>query len=121
MGVVEGVYASKFNLKTSLQLAGLHDILLYQFTRRGYTVGVPAAKSAKKFATGNGNASKAGMFSAAREHLGITVGNHDEADALWLCAMGVYTIGGHINHWAAPAVPTAIDWIPGRPGQLLGV
>lgn len=43
-----------------------------------------SASEVKKFATGKGNASKDQMILAAKEKLGYTGDNHNEADALWI-------------------------------------
>lgn len=97
--LIEGVYASRFGGRTSLDLAGLHDVLVYEFTRLGIPVGVPGIKGNKAFATGNGNADKKAMVAAARTLLGVIVANHNEADALWLATMGAVDMGGHTNLW----------------------
>jgi len=90
--VIEGVYQSGFG-RVSLDLAGLHDVLVYEFVRYGARVGVVAAKSAKLFATGDGAADKKAMLLAAKLLLGRQVSNHNEADALWFMTMGVYWMG----------------------------
>lgn len=97
--MVEGVFASRFGGRTSLDLAGLHDVLVYEFARRGIPVGEPQATSNKRFATLNGDASKKDMVAAAKALLGITVANHNEADALWLAVMGLVAMGGQLNNW----------------------
>lgn len=84
VAVIEGVYLNRFVGRTSLDLAGLHDVLVYEFARRAHPVGVPANKSNKLFATGNGNADKKAMVAAAKRVLGVVVANDNEADALWL-------------------------------------
>lgn len=136
--IVEGVYANKFGGRTSLDLAGLHDVLVYEFTRRKIPVGIPANNSNKKFATGSGKATKGDMVAYARAPLGVTVANHNEADALWLAMMGVVSMGGQLNGWPprsedlrsdhpimvanqlnrADAL-AKIDWVGGWPGLLL--
>lgn len=133
MGMVEAVYQGGFG-RTSLDLAGLHDVLVYEFHRRGIRVGTPSPRALKKFATQDGNANKRRMVNEARIALGITVGNDNEADALWLAAMGVVAMGGQvINSWPhAPDHPLAVKdqqsradtlakvtWIGGEPGPLL--
>jgi len=49
---------------------------------RGYS-----ASEIKKFATGNGNASKELMIKVAQEKLGYTGTDNNEADALWILAL----------------------------------
>ena len=133
LAIVEGVYQGGFG-RTSLDLAGLHDVLVYEFHRRGVRIGVPAAKSVKLFATQNGNANKKDMVAFARTHLAVFVANHNEADALWMAAMGVVAMGGQVhNSWPpisdepeyvaeqrvrAHAL-SKVTWIGGEPGLLL--
>ncbi len=54
-------------------------------------VSVPPA-SLKTFATGRGNADKTEMVIAARDRLGYTGVQSDEADALWLRELALHTI-----------------------------
>lgn len=55
---------------------------------------VPVAPgSLKVFITGNGRASKDEVVAGVQHHLGRTVRNHDEADAVTLAAMGAYAAG----------------------------
>lgn len=89
--------------RTSLDLAGLHDVIVYGFHARRVPVAVVVPQHLKQFATANGAANKAAMVEAARALLGISVTNHDEADALWAMALGVVCGGGRINEW--PPVP----------------
>lgn len=49
---------------------------------------VPPSKL-KKFATGKGTADKTAMVVAARDRLGWTGMDHNQADAIWLRAMGL--------------------------------
>lgn len=59
---------------------------------RAFLIWVPPA-TLKLYATGKGNASKAEMLTEAVRRLGY--GGHDdnEADAMWLCALGLDVIG----------------------------
>ena len=52
-------------------------------------------KLLKKYATGNGNATKPEMVLAAQRHLGYTGTDHNCADAMWLRAIAIdhYTPG----------------------------
>lgn len=54
---------------------------------------VVAPGSLKKYATGRGDAKKTPMVVAARERLGILTEEDDEADALWLRAVGRELLG----------------------------
>lgn len=122
--MVEAVYQGRFG-RTSLDLSGLHDVLVYEFVRRGIRVGVVSPKTLKSFATGGGAASKKEMLAAAQASLGVKCANHNEADGLWLATMGVVAMGGTINGWPTEADENrahALDqvtWIGGPPGLLL--
>jgi Holliday junction resolvasome RuvABC endonuclease subunit len=59
---------------------------------RGYS-----ATEIKKYATGKGNASKALMISAARERLGYTGEDDNEADALWLLELAKFDYNAAIS------------------------
>lgn len=50
-------------------------------------------KTLKLFATGKGNADKETMRDAARDRLGYSGRDHNEADALWLRAAGAEILG----------------------------
>lgn len=51
------------------------------------------AASLKTFATGRGNADKIAMVVAARDRLGYEGENDNEADAIWLCELGMRIAG----------------------------
>lgn len=118
LALVEAVHMSRNKTgRTSLDLAGLHDVLVYSFYTRGITVGVARPQCGKILATGKGNASKADMVVACANEFGLTVANDDEADAAWLMAAGVVSGGGTINGWPSTwdktraAQLTKIDWV----------
>lgn len=77
------------------QLTGIIRASLYD---RDVPFIVVTPATLKKYATGTGNAGKAQVLSNARERLGYQGYSHDEADALWLRAIG----------WAVLDVP-AVD------------
>lgn len=54
----------------------------------GFPLAVAPPPNVKKYATGSGNADKDKMVLAAARHFDWFAGNNDEADALWLCAVG---------------------------------
>jgi Holliday junction resolvasome RuvABC endonuclease subunit len=130
--LIEAVYNSTYG-RVSLDLAGLHDVLVYEAISKRATVGVVPAKSAKAFATQKGDASKQDMVDYARMLLGVEVANHNEADALWFATMGVVAMGGHHNHWPPQSDhPVAVanqknrlenlskvTWIPSAPTEML--
>lgn len=74
-------------------------------------VDVPPA-SLKKYATGKGNANKGEMLAAAIRRLGYEGASDNEADAMWLRAMGLDALGCPVvklpeTHRAALA---KVDW-----------
>lgn len=94
--------------------AQLHGALKYAMYERGCPppVLVPPA-TLKTLACGKGNADKTAMVVAARDRLGYTGTNCDEADALWLLEAGLQ----HLGHPAAVKLPAThlraldkIDW-----------
>lgn len=87
IAVIEGYsYGSRNSRQHSIGEAGglvRHSLWAQNIT----TVEVPP-KTLKKFATGNGNASKQDMIEAAAEKFNAEVSS-DEADAMWLVAVGI--------------------------------
>jgi hypothetical protein len=79
-------------------------------------MGIPYALVApaqvKQFATGNGGADKFAMVEAARQRFGDLAGwrplSPDEADALWLAAMGAQWLGEPVA--ALPQAQRAVVW-----------
>ncbi len=100
--VIEATYLHKVKGNSPLMLAGLHASIQDAAWRRNLPVVTPTPAQVKQFATGNGNASKNQMMDAAKLHLGLSVGNHDEADALWLMAMAVYHYGWSVDSAQLP-------------------
>lgn len=99
VAIVEAVYMSKFKGRSVLDLAGLHDVIVYALHARGVTVGVAVPQCPKILATGKGNATKPQMVVAAYADLGVEVGTQDEADAAWLMSAGVIAGGGKVYAW----------------------
>jgi Holliday junction resolvasome RuvABC endonuclease subunit len=102
--MIEAVHMKRLKGRTPLDLAGLHDVLVYGFHARQITVGVVYPQGPKVMATSKGNASKTDMVDAALSELGLQVGNSDEADALWLMVMGVVAGGGTVRGWGGHAL-----------------
>lgn len=126
VAIVEAVHMSRLQRgRTALDLAGLHDVIVYGLHARGVTVGVASPQCAKVIATGNGAASKARMLEAAEQQFAITVANTDEADAAWLMAAGVVAGGGQVRGWptlfdqARADTLKKIDWIGSYPPDWL--
>jgi Holliday junction resolvasome RuvABC endonuclease subunit len=105
-------HALKF-VHTTVQLGELRGVLLQHAWEAGVTVFDIAPKAVKKFATGNGNASKDQVMDAAVMH-NSQVGNDDEADAWWLWVIGMIQWNhGHEGVLLTDerkAVLAAIDW-----------
>lgn len=72
------------------ELGGVIRLALHE--RRVPFVDVPPA-SLKKYATGKGNANKGEMLAAAIRRLDYDGASDNEADALWLRAMGMDALG----------------------------
>jgi Holliday junction resolvasome RuvABC endonuclease subunit len=100
--VIEATYLHKVKGNSPLMLAGLHASIQDAAWRRNLPVVTPTPAQVKQFATGSGGASKGQMMDAAKLHLGITTSNDDEADALWLMAMGVYHYGWTVESAQLP-------------------
>ena len=62
----------------------LHGVLKIFCEDSGMVYRAYSAAEIKKFATGKGNAGKPAMIAAAKEKLGYTGSNDNEADALWI-------------------------------------
>lgn len=77
-----------------IERAGLLALVRYGCDARGVPVALINPKTLKKFATGHGGAGKGDMVGAARSELKALPHNDNEADALWLAAMGCYQYGG---------------------------
>jgi Holliday junction resolvasome RuvABC endonuclease subunit len=65
----------------------IRGVLLFAAARFKIPWAVVNPLTLKKFATGNGHASKSQMVAAARTRLEIKVDSDDEADALWILAL----------------------------------
>jgi Holliday junction resolvasome RuvABC endonuclease subunit len=76
--------------------AGLLALLRFGADARMIPLALVHPRTLKAYATGNGNAKKADMFASARGILLDSCANDNEADALWLMAMGLdhYRDGG---------------------------
>ena len=84
LAIIEG-YAYG-TLHAAASQAELGGILRWHLWRQGISVLELAPGTLKKFATGDGSASKTAMVIAARDRLGYDGLSDDEADALWLRA-----------------------------------
>lgn len=95
--------------------AGLWWMLVDLADARMCTIVQAAPNVLKKFATGNGNASKADMRMALYKRAGIDISNDDAADAWWLRQAGLHILGDR----SAVALPkTQLAALGGLRGQL---
>jgi crossover junction endodeoxyribonuclease RuvC len=72
------------------ELGGVVRLALYE---KGIPFVEVSPGTLKMFATGRGNASKVEVLVAARDRLGYTGTNDNEADALWLWQLGLHHTG----------------------------
>ncbi len=68
--------------------AELRGAVTLALSEKNKAIAVVPPACLKLFATGKGNAKKSVVLAAAREKLGYTGKDDNEADALWLLAMG---------------------------------
>jgi crossover junction endodeoxyribonuclease RuvC len=82
--------------------AGLWHAVTIMIYKAGIPLAVVPPSTLKKFATGNGAASKIDMCVAAANRFGLESVNKDEADGLWLAAAGLQHYG-----WPMVRLPQA--------------
>jgi hypothetical protein len=89
--IESGVYRSQQAFPAGI----LHGIVRHwlRMHRPASRVVLVPAKTLKVYAAGNGNADKTAMVVAARDRLGYDGLENNEADALWLRALGMELIG----------------------------
>jgi len=75
------------------QLAGLWWLITWHFARARLPFAIVPPSLLKKYATGLGNASKDQVLMATARRFPDFAGGNDEADALWLAAMGADRLG----------------------------
>ncbi len=66
----------------------MHGVVRLTLRQVGHTEMLVQPATLKKYATGKGNASKGEVLAAAIRRLGYGGADHNEADALWLRAIG---------------------------------
>lgn len=90
--VIEGYAYARANQAHQIgELGGVIRLALHE-AGIAYVEAAPAAL--KKYATGHGNAGKGEVLAAAIRRLGYQGHDDNEADALWLRAMGMDQYGG---------------------------
>lgn len=95
LAVIEG-YANAAQGSSLLDLAELGGIIKWQLYHADVTFVVIPPAQLKIYATGTGQANKAMMVSSARERLGYERHDDNEADALWLRALGLDLLGAPV-------------------------
>lgn len=90
LAVVEDLPTHAYGAGKTGTVHGVVHLLLFQHAIPVLTV--PPA-TLKKFAVDRGNASKAEMLIAAVKHLGYDGHDDNEADAMWLWALGCQVVG----------------------------
>lgn len=91
--VIEG-YSFGSKSDTLTQLAELGGIVRWEvLRRRGLPALIVPPQTLKLYATGKGSGTKTPVVVAARDRLGYGGVNDDEADALWLRALGLDWLG----------------------------
>lgn len=105
--VLEGLaFDAHDNKRLQAQLTGIVRHTLFR-ENKPFIVVPPA--TLKKYATGMGNAKKMTMFASATKRLGYDGESFDEADALWLRAIGWHLIMGEPIVELPKAHTAAID------------
>lgn len=91
---IEGYsFGSQWNLAQLGELGGVVKLTIWTVGIVYYTI---APNTLKKYATGNGRASKEEVVANARERLGYQGYDNNAADALWLRALGRAYLGDPI-------------------------
>lgn len=93
--VIEG-YSYGSQGRAVVSMGELGGIVRYMLWREAWRYIEIAPGTLKKYATGKGNAGKNAMLIAARDRLGYTGEDNDQADALWLRAAGHEVLGDPI-------------------------
>lgn len=113
--VIEGLPSARALAAGALGM--LHGVVLERLVlNAGVKPAFVSVSTLKKYATGNGNASKELMVAAACTHLGLTNSSDDEADARWLALIGM-----HLKGWQPLLDPQRLSllagvfWPEGRP------
>ncbi|QBI19367.1 hypothetical protein ER308_07280 [Egibacter rhizosphaerae] len=109
VAVIEG--AAYLRTNRAYELGELSGVVKLWLHSHGVPYVVVQPKRLKKYATGNGNADKAAMVSAARDRLGYGGRSDDEADALWLWHLAGEAFGLVASpHGERSRVVDEVDW-----------
>jgi Holliday junction resolvasome RuvABC endonuclease subunit len=119
LAVLEGVaFAAKGN--ALLDLAGLNTLIRHELWRASIPYAQVAPTQLKLYATGSAGASKQQVLTAALRRMPLVdVDGDDQADALWLAAMGCDWLGSPLCKVpeAQRAVLSAVHADKGRRGK----
>lgn len=119
LAVIEGYsYGARGN--ALFELAELGGIIRWELHKSGIPWLVVPPSSLKRYATGKGTANKTAMVIAARDRLGYERTDDNEADALWLRAIGLDLLGEpvcslpivnrNVLHGLTFPVGVEVDW-----------
>jgi crossover junction endodeoxyribonuclease RuvC len=113
--LIEGAAFGRPN--NAFVLGGCWYVVTHELWKQGWPYVVVPPACLKKYATGKGGAKKEAVaFEAVRRFPDVQLRNNDEADALWLAAMGADWLG-----WPQVVVPllnrTALDSIQTWPDR----
>lgn len=92
VAAIEGVFKGAKG-RQALDLAMVHAVIRYGLHARAVQFAIVDPQAIKQYATGKGNASKDEVIAAAEQRLGATIGDHNQADSLWLVAMTLHHYG----------------------------
>jgi Holliday junction resolvasome RuvABC endonuclease subunit len=81
------------HISSAREIIELGGIVRWELWRAGITYLDVSPSTVKKYATGNGKADKLRVIRAAEHRLGYEGDSSDEADALWLRALGWGVLG----------------------------
>ncbi|MBM0256362.1 crossover junction endodeoxyribonuclease RuvC [Micromonospora sp. 4G55] len=98
------LYKGKGARDNALELSALGGVIEDALLMRWVRIVIVQPTQVKQFATGSGAADKDQMVAAAREQIGVHVANDNEADALWLAAMGLHRYGRPLDPHRLPAM-----------------
>lgn len=109
IAIIEGYNPGGHQGFTACRLGELGGAVRLRLFELGIAYFEVAPAQLKKYATGNGGASKDEMVAAA-EAAGGRPANHDEADAWWLRHMGVAVVTRHADDEHRQALVANLDW-----------
>lgn len=110
LAVIEGPFVGQKN--NTVQLAMVHGVVRLALQKHGVPYAVIAPSALKKYATGDGGATKPDMRMVLYKRTGIDERNDNVIDAIFLQAAGLQVVGKPSIKLPAAQVATLskIDW-----------